>query len=153
MPFVTVKRPFAARRRLSRRAGLSDFAPHFPIFAPFRRTPAAFKQAGAFCPLFFIYREGKPGGLPPSRKNDLCLLHTSAQMRRRIFSCAQVWRNASSHIRADAAENAAAVLRRRYRSAAMLLRRAPMAFFSSRDTCACEMPTSPEISVCVLPSK
>ena len=56
-------------------------------------------------------------------------------------------------ISGDAAENAAAVLRRRYRSAVMLLRRAPMAFFSSRDTCACEMPTSPEISVCVLPSK
>lgn len=51
------------------------------------------------------------------------------------------------------AGGATAVLRRRYRSAVMLLRRAPMAFFSSRETCACEMPTSPEISVCVLPSK
>jgi len=26
------------------------------------------------------------------------------------------------------------------------------AFFSRRDTCACEMPTSAEISVCVFPS-
>ena len=27
------------------------------------------------------------------------------------------------------------------------------AFFSKRETCACEMPTSSEISVCVFPSK
>lgn len=40
-----------------------------------------------------------------------------------------------------------------YASAAMLVRMAEIAFFSRRDTCACEMPTSSEISVCVLPSK
>ena len=37
-------------------------------------------------------------------------------------------------------------------SQAISLRLALMALFSSRETCACEMPTSPEISVCVLPS-
>ena len=31
-------------------------------------------------------------------------------------------------------------------------RMVPMAFFSRRETCACEMPTSAEISVCVFPS-
>lgn len=31
-------------------------------------------------------------------------------------------------------------------------RKAPMAFFSRRETCACEIPTSAEISVCVFPS-
>ena len=29
----------------------------------------------------------------------------------------------------------------------------PSAFFSRRETCACEIPTSAEISVCVFPSK
>lgn len=33
------------------------------------------------------------------------------------------------------------------------LRMVPMAFFSRRETCACEIPTSFEISVCVFPSK
>lgn len=86
---------------------------------------------------------GRQATAPQARKKAI--------PRARLVLGRMIW--FASHIRADAAENAAAVLRRRYRSAVMLLRRAPMAFFSSRDTCACEMPTSPEISVCVLPSK
>ncbi len=37
-------------------------------------------------------------------------------------------------------------------ASAMVCRSSSMAFFSSLDTCACEIPTSAEISVCVFPS-
>ena len=127
MPFVTVKRPFAARLRLSR-------CGDFPILRPFFYN-------------FFCKRKGTPDKAPPLYQ----YIH-KASPAACLFLGRMIW--FASHIRADAAAGGAtAVLRRRYRSAVMLLRRAPMAFFSSRDTCACEMPTSPEISVCVLPSK
>ena len=38
------------------------------------------------------------------------------------------------------------------KKAQRLLRMELMAFFSSRETCACEIPISPETSICVLPS-
>lgn len=126
MPFVTVKRPFAARRRLSRKRG-------FLILRPFFYN-------------FFCKRKGTPDKAPPLYQ----YIH-KASPAACLFLGRMIW--FASHIRADAADNARAVLQRRYTSAVMLLRRAPMAFFSSRETCACEMPTSPEISVCVLPSK
>ena len=54
MPFVTVKRPFAARRRLLRKRGLSDLAPCSPIFAPLSPHTGGERLPPA---IFFIARK------------------------------------------------------------------------------------------------
>lgn len=97
------------------------------FFIPcFTCLPSCLMQPTVFLvPIFFIAAKNRRPRCPNTE-------HGRAQMRPPVLSCL-CFSVQYSH--------------------AMSRRMVLMALFSRRDTCACDIPTSSEISVCVFPSK